>query len=71
VTEDHTERATLAEDVHTKPPDASKAQRLGVDMPIVAAVYKIIYEALSPRDAIKKLMTRELKDEMEAMTETW
>ena len=26
---------------------------------------------LAPRDAIKKLMTRELKDELEAMNETW
>jgi len=26
---------------------------------------------LSPREAVKKLMSRELKDELEAMTETW
>jgi glycerol-3-phosphate dehydrogenase (NAD(P)+) len=42
-----------------------------VDMPIVTAVYKILYEGLAPRDAIKKLMSRQLKDELEAMTETW
>jgi glycerol-3-phosphate dehydrogenase (NAD(P)+) len=47
------------------------AKRLGVEMPIVDAVFRILYEGLSPRDAIKKLMTRELKDELEAMTETW
>jgi glycerol-3-phosphate dehydrogenase (NAD(P)+) len=40
-------------------------------MPIVDAVFRILYEGLAPREAIKKLMTRELKDELEAMTETW
>lgn len=47
------------------------AQRLGVDMPLVTAVYHILYENLSPKEAIKKLMSRELKDELEAMKETW
>lgn len=47
------------------------AQRLGVEMPLVEAVYHILYEDLSPKEAIKKLMSRELKDELEAMTETW
>ena len=47
------------------------AQRLAVDMPLVEAVYRILYEDLSPRDTVKKLMTRELKDELEAMEETW
>lgn len=47
------------------------AERLGVEVPLVTAVYRILYEGLAPREAIKKLMTRELKDELEAMTETW
>jgi len=47
------------------------AQRLGVDMPLVEAVYHILYEDLSPKEAIKKLMSRELKDELEAMKESW
>ncbi len=47
------------------------AQRLGVEMPLVEAVYHILYEDLSPKAAIKKLMSRELKDELEAMQETW
>ena len=34
-------------------------------------VYHILYEDLSPKAAIKKLMSRELKDELEAMQETW
>ena len=47
------------------------ARRLGVDMPLVEAVYQILYEELSPKEAVKKLMSRELKDEIEAMEETW
>jgi glycerol-3-phosphate dehydrogenase (NAD(P)+) len=47
------------------------AQRLGVDMPLVEAVHHILYEGLAPKEAIKKLMSRELKDELEAMKETW
>jgi glycerol-3-phosphate dehydrogenase (NAD(P)+) len=47
------------------------AQRLGVEMPLVDAVFRILHEGLSPREAIKKLMSRELKDELEAMEETW
>jgi glycerol-3-phosphate dehydrogenase (NAD(P)+) len=63
--------AMVAEGVKTSRAVYFLAQRLGVDMPIVAAVYKILYEGLAPKDAIRKLMTRELKDELEAMTETW
>jgi len=47
------------------------AQRLGVDMPLVEAVYHILYDDLTPKEAIRKLMSRQLKDELEAMTETW
>jgi glycerol-3-phosphate dehydrogenase (NAD(P)+) len=47
------------------------AQRLGVDMPLLEAVYHILYEELAPKEAIKRLMSRELKDELEALKETW
>ncbi len=63
--------AEVAEGVNTTRAVHLLARRLGVEMPIVEAVYKIIYEGLAPREAIKKLMTRELKDELEAMAETW
>jgi glycerol-3-phosphate dehydrogenase (NAD(P)+) len=63
--------AMVAEGVKTSQAVHFLATRLGVDMPIVTAVYKILYEGLAPRDAIKKLMSRQLKDELEAMTETW
>lgn len=35
----------------------------GVDMPITAAVHAILFEGLSPKDAIRTLMTREQKPE--------
>ena len=34
-----------------------------VDMPIVETVYQVIYEKLDPREAVKKLMTRDKKSE--------
>jgi glycerol-3-phosphate dehydrogenase (NAD(P)+) len=63
--------AMVAEGVKTSRAVHLLATRLGVEMPLVTAIFKILYEGLAPREAIKKLMTRELKDEMEAMTETW
>jgi glycerol-3-phosphate dehydrogenase (NAD(P)+) len=63
--------AMVAEGVKTCRASHLLSERLGVEMPIVATVFKILYEDLAPKEAIKKLMTRELKDELEAMTETW
>jgi glycerol-3-phosphate dehydrogenase (NAD(P)+) len=34
-----------------------------IEMPIVETVYQVIYENLEPREAVKKLMTREKKSE--------
>ncbi len=61
----------VAEGVKTSQAVYLLASRLGVEMPLVSASYKILYEGLAPKEAIKKLMARELKDEMEAMTVTW
>jgi glycerol-3-phosphate dehydrogenase (NAD(P)+) len=61
----------VAEGIKTSQAVHLLAQTLGVDMPLVEAVYRILYESFSPKEAIKKLMSRELKDELEAMTETW
>jgi glycerol-3-phosphate dehydrogenase (NAD(P)+) len=63
--------AMVAEGVKTSRAVHLLAERLGVDVPLVAAIYKILYDGLAPKDAIKKLMTRELKDELEAMSESW
>jgi glycerol-3-phosphate dehydrogenase (NAD(P)+) len=63
--------AMVAEGVKTSQAVHLLAQDLGVDMPLLEAVYRILYEDMSPREAVKKLMSRELKDELEAMTESW
>jgi glycerol-3-phosphate dehydrogenase (NAD(P)+) len=39
------------------------AEKLGIEMPIVNVVYRILYEGLSPREAVSTLMKRELKPE--------
>lgn len=39
------------------------AEKLGIEMPIVNQVYRILYEGLSPREAVTTLMRRELKPE--------
>lgn len=39
------------------------AQKLGVDMPITEQVYRVLYEKLSPGDAVRNLMGRQLRTE--------
>lgn len=39
------------------------ARRLGVEMPITECIYRILYENLSPRDAVEALMNRSSKQE--------
>jgi len=41
------------------------AEELGIEMPIANQVYRILYEGVSPREAVEKLMRRELKPESE------
>jgi len=39
------------------------AERAGVEMPICEEVHKIIYDGLAPKEAVKDLLTRQLKSE--------
>ena len=39
------------------------AQKYNVEMPIVNAVYDVLYNNLEPREAVNMLMNRELKSE--------
>jgi glycerol-3-phosphate dehydrogenase (NAD(P)+) len=39
------------------------ALRLGVEMPICEQVYRVVYENVAPKDAVKELMSRALKPE--------
>ena len=55
----------VAEGVKTAKSVRNLSLRVGVEMPIAHAVYEVLYEGLSPQEAVFKLMTRDLKDELE------
>jgi glycerol-3-phosphate dehydrogenase (NAD(P)+) len=42
-----------------------KAAELGVEMPITDQVFAILYEGVSPQEAVRALMQRALRDEIE------
>jgi len=56
---------TVAEGVLNTISAHALAERQGVDMPIVRAVHRILFEAQAPRLAIAELMTRELRAEQD------
>ena len=56
---------TVAEGVLNTISARALAEREGVDMPIVKAVHRILFEAQPPRLAIAELMTRELRAEQD------
>ena len=56
-------RHTVAEGVMTTHSARSLAAREGIEMPIVSAVYRILFEHQPPRAAIGDLMRRELRAE--------
>jgi glycerol-3-phosphate dehydrogenase (NAD(P)+) len=55
----------VAEGIETSKAAYMLGKRLGVEMPIAAEVYRIIYEGRDPREAVRDLMTRQLKGELE------
>ncbi len=54
----------VAEGVKTAKAAYELSRQLKVEMPITEAVYRVIYEGISPTDAVKLLMTRTLKPEI-------
>lgn len=56
-------RESVAEGVLNTESALALARRCGVDMPIVAAVHRVLFAGQSPRAAIEELMTRELRAE--------
>ena len=60
------ETDTVAEGVKTTLAVRDLARRLGVDMPITEQVYLTLYEGKDPRQVMKDLMTRQLRDERES-----
>ena len=55
----------VAEGVRTARSTRDLARRHGIEMPIVEAVYAMLYDGLDPRRAVEQLMTREPKAERE------
>jgi len=55
----------VAEGVKTAKSVYNLSRKLGVDMPIVHETYRILYEDLPPKDAVMRLMTRDLKQELD------
>ncbi len=38
-------------------------EKAGISLPITQAIYQIVYEGMSPQEAVKSLLTREIKEE--------
>jgi len=57
------EMRMVAEGVRTAKSVYNMSLDLGVDMPICHRTYQVLYEALSPKDALEQLMARDLKNE--------
>ncbi|KIX14550.1 NAD(P)H-dependent glycerol-3-phosphate dehydrogenase [Dethiosulfatarculus sandiegensis] len=53
----------VAEGVHNTDTVLDLAQSLGVEMPIVDAVHRVIHSKITPAKALEELMTRDLKPE--------
>jgi glycerol-3-phosphate dehydrogenase (NAD(P)+) len=54
---------TVAEGVLNAQSAKALADRAGVEMPIIDATYRILFEGQGPREAVTELMARELRAE--------
>ena len=59
------EMRMVAEGVKTAKSVYNLSRKLGVDMPIFHEMYRILYEDFSPREAVYRLMTRDLRQELD------
>jgi glycerol-3-phosphate dehydrogenase (NAD(P)+) len=57
----------VAEGVKTARSVYNLSVKLGVEMPICHETYKILHENASPKEAVHRLMTRDLKNELDEM----
>ena len=55
----------VAEGVKTSVAAFQLAKKMEIEMPIINQVYEILYQEKDPMEAVKELMTRELKKELE------
>jgi glycerol-3-phosphate dehydrogenase (NAD(P)+) len=54
---------TVAEGIRNTRSLHSLAARLGLEMPIIEQMYRVLYEAKKPAEAVRDLMQRSLKPE--------
>ena len=59
------EMRMVAEGVKTAKSVFNLSQKLGVEMPICHEIYHILYEEVPPREALHRLMTRDLREELD------
>ena len=59
------EMQTVAEGVKTAKSVYNLSRKLGVEMPISHEVYHILYDDVSPKDACVRLMSRDLRQELD------
>ncbi len=55
----------VAEGINTAKAGYALSKKMGVEMPITEQVYQILYEGKRPEDAVKELMSRKLKMEID------
>ena len=63
LTEIQTSMQNVAEGINTTSAALEMAQTLEIEMPITRAIYNVLFEKLSPIDAIKELMSRPARSE--------
>ncbi len=59
------EMCMVAEGVKTTKSVYNLSRKLGVEMPISCEIYHILYDDFSPKEALYRLMTRDLKQELD------
>lgn len=59
------EMRMVAEGIKTARSVYNLSRKLGVEMPICHEIYSILYENTSPKEALHRLMTRDLKNELD------
>lgn len=59
------ETRTVAEGVRTTKSVYNLSRKIGVEMPIAEQIYRILYEALDPKEALRMLMNRDLRREID------
>lgn len=61
----------VAEGINTTKSAFLLARRIGVEMPITEQVHAILFEEISPHEAVRNLMTRKLKQEHQHLREIY